>query len=249
VLVVTNEDVRPADDGTPDRRTAVAEPAQASERLTAVGWERLDLGRGIPFRDAAAAAGGPSTQADARRSLFRRSAPDPAPVAIVYCLDPSVGRPSPGMLGQVRGRLRAAVAALLPTDRVAALSLDGDGTSLFEPWRAAPELAVASPWSRLDALAPADPAPFLPALRRAMAIPGTTHVVVLVGGLGDLTPEAASEMQGLARPPAARPPRVIALVVGDGTTSPRARALRALAVATQGAFAWLRPVAPAPQSR
>lgn len=226
ILNVTGEDVVPRS-------------SPAVERLAPIGWDRLALDRGIPFMagDGGDGRRGPS-QTEARRSLFEQAAPDPAPVAIVYCVDLSVGQDDPRMLDEIGRRIRQAVEGLRPRDRFAAYALDAGGTALVEQWREARD-GAAETWSRLGDVKRGEGMPLAPGLAAAAALEGVTHIVVIASAKGPMEQGDRARLDDLRK----SAPPFIALVIGDGTATPRARALRDLASATHGAFAWLRTVA------
>jgi hypothetical protein len=214
-------------------------PTSSGDEAGPVGWETLDLDRGIPFmpaRPRPAPPAGVAPGADGRRTLFQRAAPDSAPVSIAYCVDPSVGQTVQQRL-RVAGRaLRLCVGDLGKQDRVALVVADAEGRVLVALTAADPQLG-----ERIEAavaqLTPAAPGPLAPGLRRVPVLGGVTHVILVASADGPLSPE---DEQWFREPAKAGVPRLIALMVGDRTATPRAVALRGVAARTSGAFAWLR---------
>ena len=77
-------------------------------------------------------------------------------------------------------------------------------------------------------------------LELARMVSGVTDIVVIAPADGTFGEEDARWFEDHADATAASP-RCIALVIGDGSPTPRARAMSRLASATHGAFAFLKP--------
>jgi hypothetical protein len=229
VLNVTAEVLRPKDHAT------APEPA----RLTPWGWDQLDLDRGIPFLHAGRGDRTPQSQAEARRTLFEQASGEAHGVSVLYCIDPSIGQADARMLDAVRTQIKKAVQTLRPGDRFALLMCDSGGSELMAPWQAITEALPVEAWTPLDRVQPGAPSPMLPCLSRALSVAGASHVVAVVAAAGANLPDETARLVALIRTSG---PRVVTLVVGDGTATPRAEAMRRLAVATRGAFAWLKPL-------
>jgi len=225
----------------PVEQGAVVPTPGRAEEASAVGWDALDLDRGIPFmpdRPKPAPSEGVAPGAEARRTLFQRAAPDPAPVSIAYCVDPAVGQASPQILQAVAGALRRCAAKMGKQDRLALVVADAEGR-VPAPMTTAADAQVAERiGSAASQITPTPPGALAPALRRALTLEGVTHVIVIASAGGQLGPEDERWFSEQAKTTGG--PRLIALMVGDRAAAPRAVALRSLAVRTSGAFAWLR---------
>ncbi len=214
----------------------------SQETLPPVGWDTLDLSRGIPFFGTRSTPPGASSgafmPADGRRILLEQAARDLAPVTVVYCLDTSAEE------DYLRASMRAiahAVSSMGRNDRMAVI-VSGQEPSILVPLTNAQENGLTQ--ELLDGAAKlrtATPGGSLAStLTVAQAVQGVTHIVLIAQATGALSDgDARWFREQVGR--ATSPPRCLALVIGDGAPTPRARALLDIAVATGGAFAWLRP--------
>jgi len=228
-MEVDDDAVRPA-----------GEPSQMRS-LEAAGWDTLELDRGIPFMSAQSmrprgTAGPGGHAADGRRSLLLQAS-DQA-VAIVYSVDPALNAGGSDFAASVRRALVEAASGLKTGDSIGVVAADGSWASALQPvgdGKLADGISDA-----LASMPKGQGGALSPALRSALAAPGATHVVVIASAEGGLS---ADDEGWFAEQSAAKGrPRVIALVVGDGKTTPRAEALRDLALGASGAFAWLKPI-------
>lgn len=208
--------------------------------LRAVGWDTLELDRGIPFTSAQSrrtrgASGGHA--ADGRRSLLLQAS-DQA-VSTVYYVDPALDAPGSALAASVRCAIAEAISGMKRGDTIGVVAADGSWALALQPVGGADLAALPA-----EALAFAPPdrlAVLSPALRTALAAPGVTHVIVIASAQGELPAEDQSWITEQRAGSQGRP-RVVSLVVGDGEATPRAEALRNLSVGTSGAFAWLKLV-------
>lgn len=216
-------------------------PGEPKEMLPPEGWDALDLKRGIPFvKTGPTAETGPNAQgapSEGRRILLEQAAQEMSPVTIVYCLDAAMDE------AYLQAALRAigeAVKGLSRNDRFAVV-LSGTQATLAIPPTAVRDGDATQKMRQITATAkPSTAAPLAPMLELARTVSGVTDIVVIALADGTLGEEDARWFRDHSET-AANGPRCIALAIGDGTPTPRARAMSSLASATHGAFAFLKP--------
>jgi len=209
--------------------------------LPPTGWDALDLKRGIPFvKTGPTAETGPNASdapSEGRRILLEQAAQEMSPVTIVYCLDAAMDE------AYLQAALRAigeAVKGLSRNDRFAVV-LSGSQAAFAVPPTAVRDGDPSQKIRQMSATAkPSTAAPLAPMLELARTVSGVTHIVVITPAEGTFGEEDARWFQSHSDA-AANGPRCIALIVGDGSPTPRARAMSSPASATHGAFAFLKP--------
>ena len=213
---------------------------EAELRLRAWGWDRLDLSRGIPFYDAEAHRARRPVSRSSVEGLWRQQSEgdQSRSVVIVYCIDTAFDEDAETLLRSVRQAVLRAAAELRNGDRFAIVTGSGKQRVVMGMQEVTSNGSADAATTALDSLAPSPDSTLAATLCEALSIPGCTHVIVIAPARAPRKEEPAAIEQCV--PLNGTSPKIVSLVVGEGTATPRAAALRNVAIRTQGAFAWLR---------